>query len=533
MHAHTLRIALPLALLLCATSALSRTIVVAKSGGDYATIQAGLNAANAGDSVLVRAGIYGEFVTWPRSGSAAGGAIVLKAFGDGDAVIDGAGLTVSPSHENLLLIDGMSYVAVIGLEIRNSITASGQIFNKGIMVTGASQHVLIKQCRVHAIENNNTTTSAGANAIGVFGTDGQTAISDVVIDSTEVYNCKTGYSESISIDGNVDGFRVSNCYVHDNNNIGILFAGHYGECPNPANDQARHGVIADNRVERCSSCSNPSYAGDCSADGIYSDGGGKSVIERNVVIACDIGMEAGAELAGAIDDSVVIRDNLIYTCNTGGIFIGGYARGRGWTIQCRVENNTLYQNDMDNTGSGEILIQKAHDNAVRNNIMYTNAQKVGLSVAFDSTNSYNNTVEYNLFYSSAGGTGIDGSALGTNARNADPLFVANGTNFHLQATSPAINSCDPTYTPAVGELDLDRLTRKAGSAVDIGAYESGSSAVSGMPGVRTSSASVTAARVVIPFGRGSASRAVFVSARHATWLTNGRHLAGVTNAPTR
>jgi len=453
---------------ICASS--SHAITVAKSGGDYPTIAAGLNAANPGDTVFVKAGTYNEFVTWPRSGTS-GRPIVLKAFGDGPAKIDGSGLTATQNAAELLIIDTKSYIAVIGMEICSATTASGSIFLKGIQVQGASQHILIKKCKVHDITTTNTTTNAGANAIGVFGTNGSNSITDLLIDSCEVYGNKTGYSEAISIDGNVDGFRVSHCHVHDNNNIGILIAGYYGESPNAATDQARHGVICDNRVERCSSCDNPAYAGDCSADGIYSDGGGKSVFERNIISGCDIGMEAGAELAAAMDDSMIVRDNLIYNCNTGGMFIGGYAANRGWTMHCRVENNTLYMNDAQGTGSGEFLIQKAHDNIIRNNIFYSSAQKQAISNAFNSTYCYNNTIADNLYYSISGGTGIAGVNLDSHATTADPVFAHAGTDFHLTSGSRALDACDPGYAPAQGELDIDGNPRKIGNAVDIGAYE--------------------------------------------------------------
>jgi len=65
-----------------------KTIVVAKSGGAYATIQAGLNAAQPGDTVEVRAGTYNERVTFPRSGTA-GKYITLR--GEPGAIIDGTG----------------------------------------------------------------------------------------------------------------------------------------------------------------------------------------------------------------------------------------------------------------------------------------------------------------------------------------------------------------------------------------------------------------------------------------------------------
>ena len=497
-------------------------ITVAKSGGDYTTIMAGLAAAGPGDTVFVKAGTYSEFVKWPKSGTSGSGYIVLKAYGDGAAKIDGAGLTATENDAELLIIDGKSYVAVIGMEICNGATASGNIFLKGIQVQGASQHVMIKKCKVHDIATTNTTTDAGANAIGVFGTNGTTSITDLLIDSCEVYNNKTGYSEAVSIDGNVDGFRVSYCYIHDNNNIGILIAGHYGESPSAATDQARHGVICDNRVEHCSSCTNPSYAGDCSADGIYSDGGGKSVFERNIVSGCDIGIEAGAELAGAVDDSMVVRDNLIYNCKTGGMFIGGYATGLGWTVHCSAENNTFYMNDAGNSGSGEFLVQKSHDNIIRNNIFYTTSQKLAISNAFNSTYCYNNTIDNNLFFSVSGGTGIDGINLDAHAKTGDPLFVNAGTDFHLKTGSPAIDACALAYAPAQEELDLDGKTRKIDSAVDIGAYEYGTSIIRLLPVLHNTGLSKNTPRLVISMLPLKVSHVWVANGSQGIFLLNGR-----------
>ena len=450
--------------------------IVAKTGGDYPTITAGLSAANPGDTVMVKAGTYTEIVNWPKSGSAAGGAIILKAFGDGPAVISGG--TATQNSAELIIISSKNYAAIIGMEIGPYTTASGRIFLKGIQIEGTSQHILIKKCKVHDITTTNTTTNAGANAIGIFGRSASTPVTGVTIDSCEVYGNLTGYSEAISIDGNVDGFIISHNHVHDNNNIGILIAGFYGECSNcGAADQARHGVVSDNVVERCSSCNNPAYKGDCAADGIYSDGGGKSVFERNFISSCDIGIEAGAELAGAIDDSMIVRDNVICNSRIGGMFIGGYETGRGWTVYCQVVNNTFYKNDSQNTGSGEFLIQKAHDNVIRNNIFYTNGQKQAIVSAFNNTYCYNNAVDNNLFFSPAGSTGIDGASMDSHAKSGDPRFAnALSGDFRLLNGSPAIDACDPSYLPVPGELDLGGNARKKGTAVDLGAYEYGANA---------------------------------------------------------
>ena len=67
----------------------AREIIVAPLGGDFTTVAAGVGAAQAGDRVTVRAGIYNEAVAFSRSGSAAAGFITLQ--GDPGAILDGTG----------------------------------------------------------------------------------------------------------------------------------------------------------------------------------------------------------------------------------------------------------------------------------------------------------------------------------------------------------------------------------------------------------------------------------------------------------
>lgn len=456
---------------------ISKSITVSKSGGDYSTITAALNVAGAGDTVSVKGGVYNELITWPKSGSESGGYITLRAAGDSPVILDGNGLAGLNDTPEMILILDKSYIRIEGIEICNNSTSSSSVFNKGIQIEGVSGHIIIKKCRIYKMINSSNSESGGANAIGVFGRNVSTPIHDIIIDSCEIFNNKTCYSEAVSFDGNVDGFRITNNYIHDNNNIGILIAGYYGECNNCGNqDQVRHGVISDNRVIRCSSCNNPAYKGDCSAGGIYSDGGGKTIIERNIVSDCDIGIEAGAELSNSVCDSITIRDNLIKNCSIGGIFTGGYETNRGWSQNINVLNNTLYKNDTMKSGSGEILIQKSRDIIVKYNIIYSTDQKIAITKAFSNTYTSSFTVENNLFYSVAGASSIEGSSLDSKAKLADPLFM-NESDFHLKENSPAIDGCASTYVPSEGELDIDKNKRLAGIAVDIGAYEANASSV--------------------------------------------------------
>ena len=105
-------------------------------------------------------------------------------------------------------------------------------------------------------------------------------------------------------------------------------------------------------------------------------------------------------------------------------------------------------------------------------------------------------------------------SLDSDAKTGNPLFVAAGSDFHLTSGSAAINACAPTFIPAAGELDLDGNAREAGSAVDIGAYEFGSSSI--MPQVHRNN---TAAAIVPHLITNVTSRAL-----PPLYLTIGNHL---------
>src|SRR5260221_7659053 len=94
----------------------ARQIIVAPSGGDFATVAAGVGAAQAGDTVTVRGGIYYEAVSFGRSGSAAA-FITLK--GDPGATLDGTGRSGQG-----IMITSRNYIQVIGMTVQN-FTGSG------------------------------------------------------------------------------------------------------------------------------------------------------------------------------------------------------------------------------------------------------------------------------------------------------------------------------------------------------------------------------------------------------------------------
>ena len=457
----------------------------------WQTIQKACDSLTAGDTVYIKVGTYKEKVTVNVSGSESGGYITIQNFGTDKVILDGTEITAPSGQSALLLINSKSFITIKGLEICNYKTSTSGLLIMGIFITGSAHHIQISNNNIHNIENNAKVDSdkmgRDAHGIAVYGTDGTNSINNIIIDGNTVTNCELGSSESMVVNGNVDTFTITNNLIHDNDNIGIDMIGWEGKAS--SNDQARNGVCRGNTVYNISSAGNPAYdTDDLCADAIYVDGGKDIIIERNAAYTSDIGIEVASEHNGKTTSGVMVRDNLIYNNNCIGIAFGGYDTNRGTTVNCQFLNNTLYNNDTLQQGNGEILIQKANSNTVKNNIIYCNSQNLVVGNPFSSTYSYNNTFDYNTYYGPGGTSNVEwqwqnkyytGFAAFKNKTNQDlhsifanPLLKSTSPlDFHLQSGSPAINAGDPTFTPATGETDFGGGARLLGTRVDCGAYE--------------------------------------------------------------
>src|SRR5207244_7848179 len=165
--------------------------------------------------------------------------------------------------------------------------------------------------------------TGNAHGIAFYGS-AATPMTNIVVDGNEIRNCRLGQSESLVLNGNIDGFTVARNVVHDNDNIGIDFIGFEGTGP-AGQDQARNGICVDNVVYNISSATNPTYGGDRSADGIYVDGGRDIVIERNKVDNCDIVVEVASEHGGKTTSNITVRNNFISRLYPGNILMRTYA----------------------------------------------------------------------------------------------------------------------------------------------------------------------------------------------------------------
>ncbi len=84
----------------------------------------------------------------------------------------------------------------------------------------------------------------------------------------------------------------------------------------------------------------------------------------------DYGLELASEHFKSNTSRVIARNNLIYSCHVAGFSRGGYDSKRGRTEDTTVVNNTIYNNDIWSTGSGEVLMQFClRNNVSKNNII--------------------------------------------------------------------------------------------------------------------------------------------------------------------
>lgn len=467
------------------SQAYAQTYYVATSGNNanpgtlaqpWRTFQYACSNAPAGSTVYLRGGTYSEtFVTMNVSGTS-GNYITFQNYPAETPIIDASYYS---NASTILRLTNVSYVKIVGITFANAIGN----FSTGVIVEGTSHHVELRNNIVHNIHfsanaGDAVTSSRNVNPLVVIGNNGSTAIQEIILDGNEVRDCRTGYSEGLTINGNVDGFTLTNNLVHEITNIGIVAAGHYGVCPTPANDQARNGTIKGNTTYNCKSAI-------ARAGGIYVDGGKDIVIEQNRCYQGQVGIAVGCENVSKTTSNITVKNNLVYDNDNVGMYIGGYNYpSTGKVTNSVVRNNTFFKNDKTNNSNGELEISFAENCTIQNNIFYTTTQNIPLYVANNATGT---TLNYNLYYT-PGTIAIDwngttytsfvsfkmATSQETNGLQADPLFLSTSLptpDLQIQNTSPACNAGNPSTSLASGEKDFIGNNRSAGIRIDIGAYE--------------------------------------------------------------
>jgi hypothetical protein len=492
------------------------TYYVSKKGSDsnpgtmhspWLTIQHAANSVSAGATVYVFEGVYNESVNFPTSGTASA-PITFQSYPGDTAVIDGTGLKAKGTQGLINIAGSRSYLSINGFEIRNYTTDSAADVPTGVWITGSGTGIQILNNRIH---NITTKSEKNGNAFGisVYGTS-KTPITQLVISGNEVYDLRTGESESVNVDGNVTYFKITNNLVHDNDNIGIDAIGYEGVGP-VGYDEAMYGEISGNTIYNISGITNPGEGYEYDADALYCDGCAYVTFERNLILQADYGIETtaenqicqpnGTEWSGPNKTGTAakgkspcygryatVRNNIFYNSNACGNSIGGYAaaskngghsNGGGSSYHDVFVNNTLYNNatqlgnESEGGATGEFQIQfqvgSAQGDFYENNVVYAGAYDTWIFSYVPFSEMYPAppaTLNWNLYNSAAGyveGTSTwwgdessytsfsnwqTSSGEDANSLNTDPLFV------NLGATPPNFDTIPTSPTVSAGSSSL-------------------------------------------------------------------------------
>lgn len=516
---------------------------------DYRGNVQGLTGMVSDEEIVVKAGTYSPDATEMIFLTSSNGGkdnywLTLRA--DGDVYLDGTNLYTQKFAALIAITSAAKNVRVQGFKLKGlrnnqslASTVNGVLVKDGkfgIQVANTVTNVEIIDNEIYdfswtldvdPMKNRLGFTAAeitilksadpgdNSGAINVVGTD-LVPITGLVIKNNYIHNVIPGWTEGIQVNGNVDGFEVSNNTITEVQNIGIVAAGHYewvpqidGATVTAALNYARNGVIKNNKV---SSCRSPIAA----AAGIYCDGSQNVIVENNVSYDGQVGFSIGNENSNINSGGHTLRNNLAHDNAWTGIVVGVPAAASGSYIDnVKVSGNSVFRNGgitdtyLGYMGASEFIIQKNIQNlSIKNNIFYAanHDNLVSFAMPFDAAMaSYVNTIsfDYNLYYTNSTETipiGVfDWSQLGTgydyygtfdwyrvnrvdqdvHSSFVNPDFVdiaSAALDLSLQATSPAINAGDPAYVTGTGETDYFGNNRIAQGIVDIGAYESGAAA---------------------------------------------------------
>lgn len=419
-----------LLMFLTVSTAYATNYYVAKTGSNanagtlaapWLTIGKAASTLAPGDTVFVRSGTYNEHITPAVSGSATS-KILYKEYPGDTVVIDGTG-TVGWDWDGVFSLVNRNYIEISGFRIINS---------RGFGIFASNSHNL-------GIYSN-STYNTGMSGIWI----GDNSYS-VTVDANEIEHSNTlPNQEALSISGSHD-VAVSHNIVHDGLKEGIDAKGSYNVqiFGNTVYDMTGMGIYVD------------SYLNTPLNIQIYNNVVRDTKVGSGYYSSRD-GIMLAAE-SGNYIDGVNIYNNIIYNIAGTGILLSHF-HSSGPLPQhknTKIYNNTIHRSSLAGSGYGGVNIQGASNSnvLVRNNIL----SRAG---TFNIVATSGTTISHNLFFS--------GSTSGTNYVIGNPLFVTEGSNFHLQSTSPAINVALTSGAPV---SDFDGNARPQGMALDMGAFE--------------------------------------------------------------
>ncbi len=384
---------------------------------DFRHIQAAINAAHAGNTIVVQPGIYVENINF------LGKAITVRSTNPDDpgvvaaTVIDGGGLgtvvTFNSEEGNGAVLSGFT--------VQNGVTASN---GGGIYCEGSSP--TISKC---TIQGNSAIYGGG---IGCWNS------------SAIITGCKVTGNSATQAGGGIyygqSSLTITNCDISDNS------AGYPGSHSSVGggicSDANSSGIITNCQIE-----GNDAVAG----GGIMCMFGGSPII-TDCTIADNTSVNEGGGLlfwasSATITNSIITGNSTGY--QGGGICCESYYGPSNLTVtNCTISGNSA---PLEEYGYGG-----------------------GAGVYSDNTATLTNCIVWGNSENEITGAGavvsysdVRGGYPGEGNIDSDPIFIGGG-DYHLEYPSTCIDSATATGAPAT---DKDGNLRPDGPGYDMGAYE--------------------------------------------------------------
>ena len=404
------------AFLFAATLPVAATATTIHVPADKPTIQAAIDGAANGDTVLVSDGTYTENIDFK------GKAITVKSVnGPATTIIDGGGLDIVVKF----VTQETSSSVLAGFTIRNGRPSATNFYDGGGIAIASSSPT---------IQNNIITANFGCTGVGIGVSFGSPLIQGNTITNNQQSGCTGGTGGG-----------------------GILIGG------------ASQPQIIGNTI------SNNSTGSD--GGGISLFAAGNPIIRGNTIIGNTSGGQGGGISMGNQSDAIV-TDNVIKgntALKGGGIatLVPSGANGPA------VVNNTFSANSAPQGGSQLYFSGFPNQTQFLNNIFVGTASQIAVDCD-TTYSTQSPVFHFNDVFNPSGTTfaGSCSSSSGNNGNiSADPLFVnPAASDFHLQATSPAIDAGSNT-APSLPTQDIagnPRILDGNGdcvATVDMGAYE--------------------------------------------------------------
>ncbi len=396
----------------------------------WLTIQHAAGTLAPGDSVLIRQGIYNEYVETTTSGNQAQGPICFLAYPGEEPVIDGTDIGASVGFR---ITHG--FLLLEGLEITNWTT--------GIWMAGAHD-LILRDCEVHDV-----WYGIGAG----YGTH------DFLLESVEIHHF-TLYGFDASPSGGADCYNgtFNDCLAHTCNdpeqNVDGFALGHGGQ----------HSFVFNR----------------CEAHGVYD---GFDISARNTILNRCSAHDCDYRGLSGWQDSLLVVNTLLYQngiCNV--YLIRGHEVPHHYRfINCTLMDADVYNVITDSTGAGISLEMS--------NCILAGGDNVGLW--FEELGGLTYQGDHNLFHNDNPARAIWAGAV--DEFSLEEIEAGDWTTFsgqdehswvamqsgeiftdpaafdlHLAELSPAIDH--GTSEDAPGD-DYEGNPRPAGAGFDIGAYE--------------------------------------------------------------